>query len=296
MKVIVAGMPGSHSFSTRLSEALSAALTEVDVHRFPDGESLPRFSSSLEGRDVVLVAHLQEPDARIVSLLFAARTAREAGAQRVFLCAPYLPYMRQDTTFRSGEGVTAKYFADLLSSHFDGLVTVDPHLHRFNRLSEIYSMPTRVVHAATAIATWAEAHVDSPVFVGPDSESKQWVAGVATRMNAPFLNLDKVRSSDVDVTVSAPRWSELAHHTPVIVDDIISTGHTMIEAVRRLADLGYERVYCVGIHAVFAPGALEALEEVGARVFSANTIPHSTNRENTIDVIPHVARALRELY
>ena len=88
------------------------------------------------------------------ALLFAADAARQLGARKVGLVAPYLCYMRQDRSFKPGEAVTSRSFAALLSRACDWLVTVDPHLHRYKSLSEIYAIPARALHAGPAIADW----------------------------------------------------------------------------------------------------------------------------------------------
>ncbi|WP_164119514.1 ribose-phosphate pyrophosphokinase-like domain-containing protein, partial [Stenotrophomonas maltophilia] len=85
---------------------------------------------------------LAQPNEKILPLIFAAATARELGAARVGLVAPYLAYMRQDRRFNPGEAVTSRQMAHLVSGAFDWMVTVDPHLHRYSDLSEIYSIPT----------------------------------------------------------------------------------------------------------------------------------------------------------
>src|SRR3569832_2014110 len=99
--------------------------------------------------------------------------------------------MRQDVRFHPGEAVRSRTFARLLSSSFDGLVTVDPHLHRWHSLSQLYPIASRVVPAAPAIAEWIRANVADPIVVGPDAESAQWVAEVARLVGVPHLVMEK---------------------------------------------------------------------------------------------------------
>jgi len=149
-------------------------------------------------------------------LLFAADTARDLGARRIGLVAPYLAYMRQDIRFHAGEAVTSRTFAAILSRHLDWLVTVDPHLHRYHELSEIYRIPTQVVHAAPFLASWIKRNVARPLIIGPDLESEQWVSQVAADADAPFLVCEKIRSGDRHVTISIPNapacWSTISPH------------------------------------------------------------------------------------
>jgi ribose-phosphate pyrophosphokinase len=263
------------------------------VRGFPDGETFIRIDTLCAEREVVLVCGLHQPDAKILPLLFAADTLRDLGAAAVGLVVPYLPYMRQDTRFEAGEGITARYFAALLSNHFDWLVTVDPHLHRFRNLNEIYRIPTRVVHAAPVIAAWIKEQVSHPLLIGPDGESEQWVADIAQRTGAPHLTLRKLRTGDREVSVSLPELGGFGGCTPVLIDDIVSTGHTLVETIRHLVQLEQAASICVVVHGVFSAGALAEIREAGAeRIVTCNTIPHESN---AIDVSVLLAGATRSL-
>ena len=110
--------------------------------------------------------------------------------------------MRQDRRFKPGEAITSRQTAELLSNAFDWLVTVDPHLHRYGSLSEIYRIPTHVVHATPLISKWIREHVANPLIIGPDSESEQWVSAVANDAGSPYSVLEKVRRGDRDVEIS----------------------------------------------------------------------------------------------
>ena len=287
---VILPLPGNEPLAAALAAALGATSGAMTVRRFPDGESYVRIEAAVAGREVALACTLRDPDPTIPALLFAAATAKELGAARVGLIAPYLAYMRQDRRFQPGESITSAHFAKLLSGHFDWMVTVDPHLHRRSSLQEIYSIPCAVARAAPALARWIKASVRSPVLIGPDSESEQWVSEVAHGAGAPFVVLEKNRRGDRDVAVSVPDAAALRGRTPVLVDDIISTGRTMIAAAAHLALQGAARPVCVGVHAVFAGDAHAALVAAGAaRVVTTGTITHSSN---AIDIVPAIAQAL----
>ncbi|MDJ0653825.1 MAG: ribose-phosphate diphosphokinase [Xanthomonadales bacterium] len=263
----------AHLWTTTLQGLGGIEQGSLQYRRFPDGESYIRVHSPCTGRDCVIVASMQDPDPRIPALLFAARTLRSMGARRVGLAAPYLAYMRQDKIFEAGESATARYFAEWLSSHFDWLVTIDPHLHRIHDLAEIYSIPTRVVRSAGRFAEWIKAHVEQPLLIGPDQESEQWAGDVAGRLRAPHLILTKVRSGDRNVAISVPELGEYRDYTPVLVDDIVSTGRTMAETVQQLVAAGLKAPVCLGVHGVLASGALDDLKSAGAhRLVTSNTV------------------------
>jgi len=283
--------PGNESLGRRIAETLGADVASLTMRQFPDEESYVQLSAACAGRDVIVVATLDRPNPKVLPLLFLVDLAHELRASRVILVAPYLAYMRQDTRFKSGEAVTSRSFAKLLSGGIDALVTVDPHLHRYEALAELYSVPAHVIHAAPLVAEWIQAEVERPLLVGPDSESGQWVADVARRASAPYVVLEKTRRGDRDVEVSVPDVERWRDHRPVLVDDIISTARTMIETVRRLKCADLPAPICVGVHAVFAGDAYRDLRAAGAeRVVTTNTIAHESNQ---IDVSGAVADAVR---
>lgn len=284
------------NFSTlrakRLADMLKVPLLDVEWHRYPDGESGVRVPGTVP-ETVVVLADLDHPDPQLLPLLFLLDTLRELGARRLVLVLPYLPYLRQDARFRSGEAITSRTFAQLLSPFCDHLVTLDPHLHRYHALSEIYTVTDTVLTTADAIGVWIAANVEHALLVGPDSESRQWVSRAAEAAHAPFVVLEKTRHGDRDVDIALPDDIRLDERTPVLVDDIISSGHTMAQTVRALRKNGARAPLCIGVHGLFAGDALALLENSGAAsIVTSNTIEHASN---AIDVFPLLASALAEI-
>lgn len=279
MKPVLISIPSNYPLHSLIIEKWGLDALTVNFRNFPDGEIYLKIDGDLQGREVIFLCELDRPNDKILPLLFALYTAKDLGAKSVGLCAPYLPYMRQDKRFHEGEGVTAPYFANLLSGHFDWIVTIDPHLHRFHNLEEIYSIPNKVLHATSEISRWIANHIDTPLIIGPDSESEQWVQKVASEAGAPHLILEKIRRGDEDVTVSKPKVDKYLNYIPVLVDDIISTAHTMIETVSQLKKLGMNSPICIGVHAIFSGSAYDKLLNVGAeKVITCNTITHKSNQ------------------
>jgi len=292
MRPLVVPLPGNEDLARSLALGLDAEPCALEARYFPDGESYVRLDGPVAGRQVILACTLDRPDAKYLRLAFTAAAARDLGAVEVGLVCPYLAYMRQDRRFRAGEAVTSTTFAEALSSWIDWLVTVDPHLHRRTSLAEIFAVPAKVVHAAPALADWIGDSVASPVLIGPDSESAQWVSAVAALAGAPFVVLDKVRRGDRDVEVSVPQLERWRRHTPVLVDDIISTARTMIETVGHLKAAEMPSPVCLGVHGVFANDAYDALRAAGgARIVTCNTIAHESNG---IDLTEPLVEAIRQ--
>ena len=291
MTITVIPVTHEETLSRGLAQHLKAEYCPVEIHHFPDGETRVRVTPDKINREIVIVASLHQPDSITLPLLFISETLREYGAKDILLVAPYLPYMRQDKRFHEGEGISARYYARLISDYFDELITVDPHLHRIRSLEDIYSIPVKVVHAAPSVAEWIENNIEQPLLIGPDSESKQWVEDIAGRANAPFVILEKIRYSDKDVKISVPQVNRWVQHTPVLVDDIISSGRTMIETAVHLQQAGLKAPVCIGVHGIFAGDACQELNAAGiSRIVTSNTIPHNSN---FIDLTQAIINAIK---
>jgi len=285
--------PGNEALARSLADRAGGEVVPLEFRHFPDGETYLRVKGVVAGRTVVVACGLDGPNEKAMGLFLLASTLRDLGAKRILLAAPYLGYMRQDRPFLDGEGVSARYFSRFLSTFLDGLVTVDPHLHRIRRLEDVYTIPAKVVAAAPAISAWLAGNVNRPVLIGPDAESEQWVSQVAAGAQCPFIVLEKKRHGDHNVEVSVPDTGALRGRTPVLIDDIISTARTMIAATERIVSGGLGQPVCVGVHAIFAGAAYDDLVRAGAvRIVTCNSVPHPTN---AIDIHPAIAQQIGEM-
>jgi len=286
METIVFALPGNELLADKISSSLNATKGELVIRRFPDGESYIRVISDVKGKEIILICTLHEPDDKLLPLFFLSKNLKDLGAKQIKLVAPYLAYMRQDKKFNPGEAITSEYFASLISSFVDELITIDPHLHRRHSMSEIYSIPCSVLHASGLVSKYIKEEIENPLLIGPDSESEQWVSEVAKNAGAPFIVLQKERHGDKDVKVTVPQVEKFKDHTPVLVDDIVSTAHTMMETIKHLKNVNMKLPVCIGVHAVFAGNAYEELKNSGTEtIVTCNTIPHSSNKIDITELI-----------
>ena len=290
MSRLILPLPGNEAFAAQLAGALGGELGRIETRHFPDGESYVRLHGDPSGRAVDLVCTLARPDPQFLPLVFAADAARELGASAVNLVAPYLAYMRQDIRFQPGECISSLSFARLLSSSFDTLLTVDPHLHRHPTLASLYTVPTATLQAAPLLADWIAANIPAPLVVGPDEESEQWAGAIAARIGAPHVVLRKVRHGDRSVEIQVPDLAAHRDRTPVLVDDIASSGRTLAVATHQLVGQGLRQPECVVVHALLDEAAYAELSGVFSRVTSTDAVPHPSNR---IALAPLLADALR---
>ena len=287
---VVFAMPGNEALAAALARLLDAEQGEMEHRHFPDGETYLRFVTPVSGKCAVLCCSLHAPDAKVLPLLLAASAVKDLGATRVGLVAPYLAYMRQDKRFHEGEAVTSVSFARILSAAVDWIATIDPHLHRYSTMDEIYSVPVAVGHAAPVLAAYLRQHRADVFLVGPDEESEQWVAAIGAAAGVPHVTMRKTRHGDRDVSIDMPGLEAFRGRRPVLADDMISSGYTMEVAVRQLMRQGFPAPLCLAVHGILAEHALERLQQAGAEVVTANTIPGPAAR---LDVTPLLAGLVR---
>ena len=270
MTKMIFTMPGAQQLAEDIADELNLPIGHIKEHIFPDGETLFRILDPVIGAHVYLVARLDNPDPKTLKLLLVAEGFRQQGAISVTLVAPYLPYMRQDTEFTPGEVISAKVFARVISERFDQLITLDPHLHRYGSLDEVYDIPTTVISATAPITRWIEEQTTAPFVIGPDSESQQWVSRVAGTLGAPFCTLDKVRNGDDEVEISLPDLSIDEDRSIVLIDDIISSGATLLRAIDLVKAEAPDRdIYCCATHCLATPDRLDRIKAAGVLALAA---------------------------
>ncbi len=278
----------SEPLARRIGRLIGAPTATASVHHFPDGETLVR-AALPAGREAVIVRSLHDPNAKLIEVLLLADALRRAGAKRLTLVSPYLPYMRQDKIFHRGESLSQQVLGKLLGAAFDRIITLEAHLHRTRDLAEVIACPAQSVSAAPAIANWLRnrKHVDF-VVVGPDRESTRLVKAVAALSGLTPTVGTKRRLADRRVEISLD--GGLKAEGAIVVDDIASSGVTLAAVVRSLRNRNIAPIDVVVAHALFERGAVSLIRAAGARqIVSCNSIIHPTNR---IDIAPLLAEAL----
>lgn len=249
--------------AAELAQALGIEARQIDHRTFPDGESLVRVEP---GRaKALLYCSLDHPDARLMPLLLALSALRDGGAARVVLVAPYLGYMRQDMAFNPGEAVSQRVIGELIAAACDGLVTVDPHLHRTASLAEVVPGIAAVnVSAAPVIAAAIAARVSAEtILVGPDAESRPWVEAVARPLGLDVMVAEKRRLGDRAVRIDLPEADRASGRPIMLVDDLIASGGTLRECARQLRAAGATIAGAAATHCLAGEADLAALAAAG---------------------------------
>ncbi|MFN5099087.1 MAG: ribose-phosphate diphosphokinase [Burkholderiaceae bacterium] len=274
----------------RFAETAGFSSAVVDRHRFPDGELKLRLPASLPAK-VIVYRSLVNPNEKLIELLFVAQTARQLGAKDLTLIAPYLAYMRQDIAFHEGEVVSQKIIGRFLAQVFDGLVTIDPHLHRVATLEEASPVKRAItLSGAPLLGDYIAQQIPDAFLLGPDSESAQWIASAAKKHGFDHAACEKIRRGDKDVQVQLPAV-DLKGRRVVILDDVASSGRTLAKATHAALEAGASSVDVAVTHALFADDALQVIREAGVRhIWSTDCIAHESN---VVSIAAMLAEALR---
>ena len=176
--------------------------SELLVTKFPDDELIIRFNVNVKNQDIILIQSFYGNISDcIVEVILAASTAKEIGARKVILVAPYFPYLRQDKRFHDGESVSQEIITELVERYFDEILIIDPHLHRSKSLEQIFKIKAVKLTANSLIADYIKKHIKNPVIIGPDEESWKWARSVAEIIGAESRILEKKRYSSYHVEV-----------------------------------------------------------------------------------------------
>ncbi len=285
--------PGNKVSAEATAYLLDIPTYPVTIHSFPDGEN--RIQVEPVQGTVILFCSLDNPNEKLISLAFAVSAFKASGASRIVLVAPYLCYMRQDVAFNEGEAVSQRVIGTFLSTHFDRVITVDPHLHRIKDLQIIFENCKAESLSATSIIADAlslEVYTQETVFVGPDKESEQWVGEIANQLALPYIVGDKTRLGDRKVSILLPKEVNIGGVNAIIVDDMISSGMTIARCAEALYRSGAKDVQVVTVHALCSDEDVAGMIKAGiSRIRSSDSVSHPTN---AISLAPLLANALKE--
>lgn len=284
----VIGGTASTALAERISRELGNAPFGIPfTKRFPDGELYLRVGGRLEGDDVVLVQSTRT-DEDLIELLLLKDAIREAGARRTFVVVPYFAYARQDRRFFPGEPVSARALARHVELDADAVITVD--LHSPQTLSHF----SRPAFEASGIPALARLLKERPVdlLVSPDRGGMDRAKRMAQLLGRPWFGMEKRRidSDHVELSLPSSGTPPLEGKHAVLIDDVITTGGTMVEAARLLKRRGVRAVTAACTHGLFLRDAFERIKAVTDEILSTDTLGNPAEKGS---VAPDIALILQ---
>jgi len=294
--LLIFGGSASEVLAIDVARNLGVAVSKLEIRRFPDGEKYLRIQQDVSGQCVAIIQSTSHhPDEYLFEYLLIADSMRDLGAKKIIAVFPYLAYARQDERFNPGEAITIGTVAKLVESvGTNEFYTVDTHLHRISDISRIFTIPAHNLSAVPLLVEYVSKNIEleNSVIIGPDEESEQWAASAARILRVDFDVLEKRRINAEKVEIKTRRLG-VKNRDVIVVDDIISTGGTMVETIRVLKREGARRIVVGCIHPILAGNALARLYDSGADiVLGTDSIPSPVSR---VSLAPVIASALRNV-
>ncbi|HLN51316.1 MAG: ribose-phosphate diphosphokinase [Thermoplasmata archaeon] len=283
----VIGGTASTALAERISRELGNAPFGIPfTKRFPDGEMYIRVGGRLEGDDVVIVQSTRT-DEDLLELLLLEDAVREAGARRTFVVVPYFGYARQDRRFFPGEPVSARALCRHVELDADAVITVD--LHSSHTLGQF----TKPAFEASGIPALARLLRERPIdiLVSPDKGGVERAKRMAQLLDRPWFALEKRRidSDKVELSLPATGIPSLAGKHVALIDDVITTGGTIVEAAKLLKRHGVGATSAACTHGLFLRDAFERIKAVTDEVYSTDTLGNPAEKAS---VAPDIAQIL----
>jgi len=254
-----------------------------------------RVLEDVKGEDVIVIQSISRtPDEFLVEYLLLVDTLKDLGAKRVVSFIPYFAYARQDERFKPGEALSFKTVSKLIEEvGTDEIYTIDMHQHRVLKSSEVFRIPSHNLSAMPLLADYVEktGNLLKPLIIGPDAEAEQWAKLAAERLHTDYDVFEKKRLSSENVQIR-PRKANAKGRDVLIVDDIISTGGTIVEALKILFSQGAKKIDVACTHPLLMGGALEKICATGAKnVIGPDTVPSPIGH---VSVAPLIVKQIKK--
>jgi ribose-phosphate pyrophosphokinase len=294
--LVIGGSNGEH-LAIELSQLMGLELVSVEIKKFPDGETYVRILGDVSGRDVVYINSLQRsPNESLIETLLTLDALRDLGATRLIAVIPYMSYARQDSRFNPGEAISVQTIAKLFKSmRLDHLVTVDMHLHRITDPSSLFGANFHNITGVRELAKYIKRNysVENTVVIGPDEEAEQWAKIMAEDLGGlEYGVLKKTRITAEEVAVVAEGLNVQGKNV-IIVDDIISTGGTIVEAVNTLRNLGAREIYVTTVHPLLIGNAYAKLLRLNLRdLVGTNSVLSPISK---VSIAPAIGEKIMEI-
>jgi ribose-phosphate pyrophosphokinase len=289
---VIAG-PGSFDLASHIAKKLGAQLTVASLRVFSDGESNIKLSKV--GKNCVIVQSTHPPtDTHLIQLLMMAKKCTDDGAQNVCAVIPYLGYARQDRAFLEGEvvsiGLVAKLFETVGLKH---IITVDIH----SQLAMSYFASIQNVSSVPLLADYAsnKMKLRDPIAVSPDAGGTNRAKEFARNLDIDVIVLKKSRHRVTgEVTVDEKLHTDISKRDAIVIDDIISSGGSIIKAAEVLHKKGVGKIYAMCAHALVTRDAAQKIKSAGVQdIISTNSVPGEYSK---VELSPEIASAVKSRY
>ncbi|THF72532.1 ribose-phosphate diphosphokinase [Cohnella fermenti] len=279
-----------------IAHQLGLPLGKIKLSRFKSGEVYVHFEETIRNCDVFLVQSLSHPiNEFFVELLVMIDAAKRASARTINIVLPYYGYARQERKAAPREPISAKMVADVLTTvGANRIVTIDLHAAA---IQGFFNIPVDHLTALDLLSDYLKAKdIRNPVIVSPDAGRASTAEKLANQLDSPFAIMIKKRPAHNESVITHV-IGDVEGHTPIIIEDMIDTGTTIVNVVEGLKERGAEDIFVCATHPLFSGDAVKKLDHPNIReVVVTDSIALPTDcstRFKTLSVAPMLAEAIR---
>jgi ribose-phosphate pyrophosphokinase len=276
---------GSDRFAENLAKDVGVSFIAIEKRRFNDGEVCPRIMGEVDNHAIIAerMAIPTKPNRYLVEILLTIKNLKALGVEKIDVVVPYFVYGRQDKVFRKGEPFSAKFVLELLkSAGASRFFTVSSHADRESERISLSPIPAYNVNGFDVIGSYfKKMNLDNPVVAGADSGSEKFAKTVADVIGCDYHTFDKKRDRDTGKISMSMKFSAKDKDL-IIVDDIVSSGGTMLSAIELAKEAS--SVYCSVVHVV-SDESIEKISDEVERFVACDTIDSSISNIQTTGMI-----------
>ena len=280
----------SEDLARKLSKKIKANLVKSEIKVFPDGENKITLIGKISKKKSVVVQSMYPPvDTNLVQALSLITKAKENSSE-VIVVIPYMGYARQDREFLPGEIVTMKVLGKLFkSAGASKIIVVD--IHSSIGLKHFSIKTKNVTAIPDLVGFFKKLSLKNPLVVSPDQGGKERAKEFAKEFNSDYIALEKIRDKKTGkVKIKTKNLAEVENRDLILVDDMISTGGSIIKATQFLKKQKCKRIYVACTHALLMNDAEKKIKKAGVTsIISTNTIPGKTSK---VDISKTIAKAI----
>ncbi|MBI5391341.1 ribose-phosphate pyrophosphokinase [Candidatus Woesearchaeota archaeon] len=288
----------SQELAAKVSEHLTVPLKKIDVEQFKNGEIYVKAEESVRGTEVFIIhAPTGNLNENFIGLLVLIDALKRASAGDITVVMPYFIYSRQDKQAAVREPITARLVANLLeTSGINRMVTFDLHS---GAIQGFFNVATDNISAIPVFAKYfIEKSMDNIVVVSPDAGGTKRARSFAQLLNAPLAVIDKRRTSH-NVATALHVLGDVEGKHAIIIDDIIDTAGSIVEAARCLKEKGALDIYAAATHGVFSEPAFERIKGSPFKeVLVTDSLPlsHSQEKIRVLSIAQILAEAIDRIH
>lgn len=300
MQPLVFSGNGNRALAQDIAQQLGTTLSDVEIIRFADSECRVRVETDVAERDVFVIQSLCNPvDEHLIEFLFLCDALRREEARKIIAVLPYHGYARQDRLHRSGECLSAQVVAKLIEAiHIDKLLTVDLHSEA---IVGFFKIPVKHISALPIFYPLVKNIPGDVVVVSPDAGAMKRAQHFAEGIDAPLAFIEKKRDLNAAHTIASMKAvGDVKNKSAIIVDDVIVTGGTLINAAHMLKQLGATQVVALATHPDLVGGADKILADSPLdAVWVGDTIPIPEDKQfptlNIVSTSSLIAEAMKTM-